>query len=159
MNESYVPACRDALHTLIDNGVVETAILCTVDGLPITYAANMEWQDDAIAAMSASMLALADAVIGTTSAEAHCRQVVLESTGRTVALIHAGENMVLAVAGGAGMNLGMVTSHARKAVETILSIVASSADHAEIEQHEALEPASLEDLVKRVLQEAADSKK
>lgn len=159
MGESYIPACREALYALINNGVVETAILCTVDGLPITYATNMERQDDTTAAMSASMLALADAVIGTMGDEAHCRQVVLESTGRTVALIHAGENMVLAVAGGSGMNLGMVTSHARKAVKAILNIVSESTDHNEIEQHEALKPASLEDLVKRVLQEAADTRK
>lgn len=158
MSESYVSACRTALSDLVSNGVVGAAVLCTADGLPITHASSMEWQDDTIAAMSASMLALADAVIGTTNSEAHCRQVVLESTGRIVALIHAGENMVLVVAGGTGMNIGMVTSHARNTAETIVNIVASSADHAEIEQHTAIKPASLEDLVQRVLQEAADRK-
>jgi len=158
MSDSYIPACREALHTLIGTGIAEAAILCTVDGLPITHATNMEVEDDAIAAMSASMLALADAVIGSTSDETCCHKVVLEAPKRTVALIHAGENMVLAVAGGAGMNIGMVTSHARKTAETILGIVTQSSGHANIEQHE-LAQVPLDDLVKRVLKEVADKKK
>lgn len=159
MTSSYVEPCRQVLEELLSDGMVDASILCTVDGLPITYAAHMEIPSDSASAMSASMLALADAMVGSVGENEQCRQVVMESNGRTLGLIHAGENMVLAVIGSSGMNLGMVLSHANLAAGKILSIVSSSKDHAEIEQHKALKRTSLEDLVKQVLREAAEARK
>ncbi|RMF70327.1 MAG: roadblock/LC7 domain-containing protein [Calditrichaeota bacterium] len=159
MTASYVEPCREVLQDLVEQGLVDAAILCTVDGLPITHAADMDLPADATSAMSASMLALGDAMVGSVGEDEKSQQVVMESPSRTIGLIHAGENMALAVVGRAGMNLGMVLSHAKIAADKIVDIVTKSADHAEVEKHKALKRASLEELVQRVLQEAAENRK
>jgi len=160
MTASYIEPCRTTLRELVDGGAVETAILATVDGLAITHVGDNSDHADAASAMSASMLALSDALASQLSGTEgeHCRQTVIESRDRTIALIHAGENMVLAVVGRAGLNLGMVLSQARHTAEKIVDIVAKSSDHAEIEAHRAPERASLDELVRRVLQEAAQAR-
>lgn len=159
MTASYVQPCQEALTAFVNEGIVEAAILCTVDGLPIAHSSRLELASDAASAMSASLLALADAIIGQTGdADARCHQVVVESKNRTVAVIHAGDNMVLAVVGKAGINLGMVLGHANLTAERIVAIVSGSEDRAEIEQHEAPKRASLEELVQKVLREAQENR-
>jgi len=160
MTASYVEPCRKTLRALLDGGSVRMAVLATADGLPIAQAVEGELESDAVSAMSASLLAIADAMVGQLGDgdEGGCRQVVIESPDRIVALIHAGDNMTLAVVGAPGLNLGMVVSQAKHAVEKIVDMVASSADHAEIEEHRAPEGRDLESLVRRVLQEAAQAR-
>lgn len=159
MSASYVEPCRELLAELVDQGAVDAAILCTVDGLPITHAARSEIPADASSAMSASMLALGDGLAGAVGGDDKCRQVVIESAQRTIGLIHAGENMVLGVVGRSGINLGMVLSQARRAAERIVEIVASSAEAGEVGSHKPPARASLEELVQRVLREAAEQQK
>jgi len=159
VSQDYEKPCRETLELLINDGLIEAAILCTVDGLPIAHASHLDVPEDALSAMSASMLALADAVIGQVGSDGGCRQVVAESSGRTVAIVHAGENMALAVAGKPGTNLGMVISHANLTVKNILTIIAKSQDKKEIEQHVAPTKNSLDELMKRVLQEVENNKK
>ncbi len=156
---SYEQPCREELERLVADGDVEMAILATVDGLPITQAVASTETGDAVSAMTASLVAIADTMVGQFDEDGGpCKQVVVESPRRTIALIHAGENMVLAAVGQAGVNLGMLISRARHSAERIVDIVARSKDHAEVEQHKPPEGSSLEDLVRRVLQEAAQAR-
>ncbi len=158
MSQDFEKPCEQELLRLVrETETIEAAILCTVDGLPITHAAKEGLPADALSAMSASILALGDAIAGQTGYEGKSRQVVIESAGRTVAIIHAGENMALTVVGGANINLGRVLGHANLAAKKLLDIVTGSKDHREISDHQAPRKASLEELVKRVLQEAAEN--
>ncbi|MDX8401112.1 MAG: roadblock/LC7 domain-containing protein [Mariprofundaceae bacterium] len=159
MSASYKQPCREELERLVSEGDVEMAILATVDGLPITQAASSLEVGDAVSAMTASLVAIADTMAGQFDTDAGgCRQVIVESARRTIALIHAGENMVLAAVGEAGVNLGMLLSRARHSAEKIVDIVARSSDHAEVDQRQAPAGADLEELVRRVLQEAAQAR-
>ena len=158
MSYDYEEPCHALLETLIDDGVIEAAILCTVDGLPITHASRFDVPEDAISAMFASMLALSDTVVGQVGGTLGCRQVVVESPERTIAIVHAGESMALSVTGNNGVNLGMIISHANAAVQKILNITSKSVDKKNIEQHTRPERASLDELVQKVLHEAAQNR-
>ena len=158
MTASYVKPCRERLEALLEEGGIEAAVLCTADGLAVAHAGKAG-ESERVAAMSASMLALGDAMIGGGDGEAaECRQVVVETDGRVMTLIHAGENMALAVTGAADVTLGMVLGRARRAAEDIVTIVAESSDAAAIEEHARPERADLEELVRRVLREAAEAR-
>ncbi len=158
MTASYVKPCRKRLEALLEEGGIEAAVLCTADGLAVAHAGKAG-ESERVAAMSASMLALGDAMIGGGDGEvAECRQVVVETDGRVMTLIHAGENMALAVTGAADATLGMVLGRARRAADDLVAIVAGSSDAAEIEEHGQPRGASLEELVQRVLREAAEAR-
>lgn len=157
LHEHAAP-CRVALQALVSSGSVDAAVLCSVDGLPITHITCLDIPEDAISAMTASLMALADAMVGQMGEQGSCRQVVIESVGRTVVLVHAGNNMALAVAGQSGMNIGMVIGHAKRTVEQILDIL--SLPKAIEESRPSPKPAtsSMDELIKRVMIEVEESK-
>jgi len=156
--DKYKKACRDELEQLVAREInLSAALLCSVDGLPVAYAASVDIEADAIAAMCSSMLSLGDA-LAIQGGDEDCIQVVTQSRGHTVALIHAGNDMLLALMGSSELKLGMLLGHARKEVEIIIDLMDRSQQ--EKKQSEAKkpvakkQPALLEELVKRVMQEA-----
>jgi len=160
--DKYKKACRDELEQLVAREKhLNAALLCSVDGLPVAYAASVEIEADAIAAMCSSMLSLGDA-LAIQGGDEDCIQVVTQSRGHTVALIHAGNEMLLALMGSSDLKLGMLLGHARKEVEIIIDLMDKSKQ--EKKQSEESKPAAqkkpamLEELVKRVMQEAQNRK-
>jgi len=157
---NYKEACKQELERLLSREVhLNAALLCTVDGLPVAQAANSELESDAISAMCSSMLSLGDALAIQGDDDA-CIQVVTQSRNQTIALIHAGEEMLLALMGSRQLKLGMLLGHARKEVEIIIEITKRS--KRKEQQIEIAKPAPqrkaalLEDLVSRVIQEAQE---
>ena len=157
---NYKDACRRELEQLVEREQhLDAALLCSVDGLPIAYASTLEIEADALSAMCSSMLSLGDA-LAIQGGDDNCIQVVTQSMGRTIALIHAGDEMLLSLMGSRELKLGMLLGHARKEVEVIIELVNKSHHDEEIiEQEKTVEskkPALLEELVKRVMQEAQE---
>jgi len=157
---NYKDACRRELKHLVEREQhLDAALLCSVDGLPIAYASTIEIEADALSAMCSSMLSLGDA-LAIQGGDDNCIQVVTQSMGRTVALIHAGQEMLLTLMGSRELKLGMLLGHARKEVEVIVELVNKSHHEERItEQEKTIEqkkPALLEELVKRVMQEAQE---
>ncbi|MFQ5518484.1 MAG: roadblock/LC7 domain-containing protein [Mariprofundus sp.] len=157
---NYKQACRQELERLVTREPhLDAALLCSVDGLPVAYAANVDIEADAIAAMCSSMLSLGDA-LAIQADDDGCIQVITQSRNSTIALIHAGEDMLLALMGSRDLKLGMLLGHARKEVEIIIDLMSKS--HLKEKQVEAAKPvaekkpALLEELVNRVIQEAQD---
>jgi len=157
---NYKDACCKELQQLVEREqFLDAALLCSVDGLPIAYASTVEIEADALAAMCSSMLSLGDA-LAIQGGDDNCIQVVTQSMGRTVALIHAGDEMLLGLMGSRELKLGMLLGHARKEVEVILELTHQSHHEEETSEQpqaaEAKKPALLEELVKRVMQEAQE---
>jgi len=160
--DKYKKACRDELEQLVAREThLNAALLCSVDGLPVAYAASVEVEADAIAAMCSSMLSLGDA-LAIQGGDDDCIQVVTQSRGHTVALIHAGNDMLLALMGSSELKLGMLLGHARKEVEIIIDLMdKSKQEKKQSEENKPAaqkKPAMLEELVKRVMQEAQNRK-
>ncbi len=160
MSNRYKQDCKQELEQLVAREPnLNAALLCSVDGLPIASAANSSLEADAISAMCSSMLSLGDALALQGDDDA-CIQVVTQSPNQTIALIHAGEDMLLALMGSRQLKLGMLLGHARKEVETIVEIIRRS--KRKERQVEAARPAAerkpalLEELVNRVIQEAQE---
>jgi len=160
MASNYKQACKQELEHLLSRETnLNAALLCSVDGLPVACAANVEIEADAISAMCSSMLSLGDA-LAVQGDDDTCIQVVTQSRNQTIALIHAGDEMLLALMGSRQLKLGMLLGHARKEVEIIVELMNQSHRQerlAEAEKPaETRKPALLEELVNRVIQEAQD---
>ncbi|MDQ6996615.1 MAG: roadblock/LC7 domain-containing protein [Mariprofundus sp.] len=158
MVSNYKQACKQELeHLLSREANLNAALLCSMDGLPMACAASKEIETDAISAMCSSMLSLGDA-LAVQGDDDTCVQVVTQSRNQTIALIHAGDDMLLVLMGSRQLKLGMLLGHARKEVEIIIELMNKS--YREERQAEAAKPADarkpamLEDLVNRVIQEA-----
>lgn len=151
----YKQACKEELDYLVSHeDGLEAALLCSVDGLPVAYASDIDFEMDSLSAMCSSMLSLGDA-LAIQGGRDHCIQVVTQSENRTIALIHAGDEMLLVLVGGESLRLGMLLSHARTGVERIIDIVANSkraAKRAPTSNGSVL----LEELVNRVIREAQE---
>jgi len=152
---NYKEACREELEHLISHeDGLEAALLCSVDGLPVACASSIELEADSLSAMCSSMLSLGDA-LAFQGGKDNCIQVVTQSENRTVALIHAGEEMLLVLVGGESLRLGMLLSHARKGLERIVDIVTNSKLAAKREKKQN-GPLLLGELVDRVMREAQE---
>ncbi|MDX8405236.1 MAG: roadblock/LC7 domain-containing protein [Mariprofundus sp.] len=116
-------ACREELAKLLKREAnLEAALLCSVDGLPVAYATTVDLETDAIAAMCSSMLSLGDA-LAIQGGDDGCIQVITQSFGHTIALIHAGNDMLLVLMGNNNVKLGMLLGQARNEVEIIIKIM------------------------------------
>jgi len=119
----------------------------------------VEIEADAISAMCSSMLSLGDA-LAVQGDDDTCIQVVTQSRNQTIALIHAGNDMLLVLMGSRQLKLGMLLGHARKEVEIIIDLMSKSQrQEQQIEAAkpaDARKPALLEELINRVIQEAQD---
>jgi len=154
LGSHYKQACKRELEQLVAREPnLNAALLCSVDGLPIAFAANVTLETDAISAMCSSMLSLGDA-LAVQGDDDNCIQVVTQSRNQTIALIHAGDDMLLVLMGGRQLKLGMF----RKEVEIIVGLINRS--QLQEKQTEAEKPADkrkpalLEEMVNRVIQEA-----
>jgi len=160
MREADRAACMEALQKLVEQGEAEAAVLATSDGLPIVHTVHPAETGDSVAAMAASLLAIADAMAQQFGAGAEkAREVVVGTPGRTIALVHVGENMALAVAGRQGVRLGMLLSQARQAAENVMDIMRRAGEDAAERRSGKAKAADLEELVRRVLQEAAEMRR
>jgi len=160
LSSHYKLACKRELEHLVSREAnLNAALLCTVDGLPVAFATNVNLETDAISAMCSSMLSLGDA-LAVQGDDDNCIQVVTQSRNQTIALIHAGDDMLLALMGSRQLKLGMLLGHARKEVEIIVELMnKSNREEQQIEaakSSDAKKPALLEELVNRVIQEAQD---
>jgi len=158
MANAYKDACRQELEKLVSREPnLNAALLCSVDGLPIAFVANIDIETDAMSAMCSSMLSLGDA-LSIQGGDDSCIQVVTQSRSCTFALIHAGDELLLALMGNRSLKLGMLLGHARKEVEIIIELM-HKAKQQDKQQQAARplrhkKPALLEELVSRVVQEA-----
>lgn len=154
---SYKEACRHELEQLVARErQLDAALLCTSDGLPIVYAASIEIEADALAAMCSSMLSLGDA-LSIQGRDNACIQVVTQSENQTVAIIHAGEDALLALIGGRDLRLGMLLTHARKQVDIIVDLIDKYNREEQAAEKQAAasnETNPIEELVKRVIEES-----
>ncbi|RLL50726.1 roadblock/LC7 domain-containing protein [Mariprofundus sp. EBB-1] len=160
MADQYIDACRQELEKLVSREPdLDAALLCSVDGLPVAFACENELETDSMSAMCSSMLSLGDA-LSIQGGDESCIQVVTQSRGCTFALIHAGDDMLLALMGNRSLKLGMLLGHARKEVEIIVELMSKSNAHDKKGKAASLfknkEPALLEELVNRVVREAQD---
>ncbi|MBL4776084.1 MAG: roadblock/LC7 domain-containing protein [Mariprofundus sp.] len=158
MANPYKEACRQELEKLVSREPnLDAALLCSVDGLPVAFVSEIEIEIDAMSAMCSSMLSLGDALSIQGGDEA-CIQVVTQSRGCTFALIHAGNELLLALMGNRSLKLGMLLGHARKEVEIIIELMKKSKQQDQKQNTAPMlkhkKPALLEELVNRVVQEA-----
>ncbi len=160
MANNYKQACKQELeHLLSREANLNAALLCSVDGLPVACATNVQIEADAISAMCSSMLSLGDA-LAVQGDDDTCIQVVTQSRNQTIALIHAGNDMLLVLMGSRQLKLGMLLGHARKEVEIIIDLMSKSQRQEQqleaAKPADARKPALLEELINRVIQEAQD---
>jgi len=158
MANQYKEACRRELENLVSREPnLNAALLCSVDGLPVAFVSNIDLEIDAMSAMCSSMLSLGDA-LSIQGSDDGCIQVVTQSRGCTFALIHAGDELLLALMGNRSLKLGMLLGHARKEVEIIVELMNQSKQQDQaVKASQPLKnkkPALLEELVNRVVQEA-----
>ncbi len=131
--------------------MVDGAVLATADGLLIANAAHSQSiEADAIAAMSASMLSLADALAGQ-AGRAYADNLISEAESSTLVVLHAGE-LILTVVGQSNVNIGMILSATRRTAEKIAAL--AKKDEGFVKGHEILnDPEALLEQVKKELQE------
>jgi len=121
MANNYKQACKQELeHLLSREANLNAALLCSVDGLPVACATNVEIETDAISAMCSSMLSLGDA-LAVQGDDDTCIQVVTQSRNQTIALIHAGNDMLLALMGSRQLKLACYSGMPERKSKSLLS--------------------------------------
>lgn len=122
-NDLGASAYQQALDTFIaDFDQVAGAVLATQDGLLVANAVRSRGIEvDSIAAMSASMLSLADAMAGQAGSDC-ADKLISESESSTLVVLHAG-SLILTVMGRPNVNVGMVYSAARKTAQVVAALV------------------------------------
>ena len=109
VKQQFVDELTDLLDTI---GAANAAVVSTVDGLPVVHVARSEISADNIAAMSASMLSLGDA-LGGSSRHKQGDHVLSQSETGTIVVIHAGPTLILTTIGKPGVNVGTVLVHSK----------------------------------------------
>ena len=119
MNEKEIQRCQATLVGFIKKfEMVAAVVVSSQDGLHVaseSHDTSMEM--DAVAAMSASLLSLADALAGQ-AGKPMVDNVISEAESSTLVILHAGE-LILTVIGHTGINIGLILSSARKAAKEI----------------------------------------
>ena len=134
-----------------DFDLVAGAVLATPDGLHVASATHVnDIEADAVAAMSASMLSLADALAGQ-AGRAYADNLISEAESSTLVMLHAGQ-LILTVVGKPSVNIGMILTSARRTAHKIERLVKK--DKGIVKGHEILnDPEALLAQVKKELQE------
>lgn len=122
LNTELIQACQGSLEQFMtEYDQVAGTVLASQDGLLLAKAVrSRNIEADAIAAMSASMLALADAMAGQ-SGQALTDKLISEAESCTLVILHAGQS-ILTVIGRANVNIGLVLSAARTTAKRIASL-------------------------------------
>ncbi len=117
---------NQALETLVrDFDCVVAAILASPDGLLVAHhSLDHEIEADAVAAMSASIISLGDALTAqATHDENHVSKTVLSETEHiSIVTLYAGP-LILTTIGKAHANMGTVLSRTRHTAEEIAGII------------------------------------
>lgn len=123
---------QSILSRLVHSGAtgVNAAALITSDGMALesTHAAGVDV--DRFAAMSASLLALAERQIEEAE-RGHLNQLVIEGTEGAVLLIRAGADHVLTISTEPGALLGKIFIETRRAAGTLRQQMNAGADQRE----------------------------
>ncbi|MDQ6952861.1 MAG: roadblock/LC7 domain-containing protein [Mariprofundaceae bacterium] len=116
--------CAVLLQTLVnESDAIDTAVLASPDGLMLA-GTGIDDELDVMAAMSASLISLADA-LSSRSEDGHCDKVLSESNDGTLVVLHAG-GLILTVLGKAQANMGLVLSASRDAAKKITQAIEKS---------------------------------
>lgn len=121
MDEKTRSELRSVLRML--NGAspdIEASAVISGDGLIIASVLENKADPDRFAAMCASLLALA-ARAAHEIQRGRLRLVLVDGEDGAVLLVHAGRNMVLAVAVRKGANLGMIFHESKKTAAKLLA--------------------------------------
>ncbi|MDQ6991473.1 MAG: roadblock/LC7 domain-containing protein [Mariprofundaceae bacterium] len=113
--------CVTLVQELVrESAAIDTAVLASPDGLMLAGAGTDD-ELDVIAAMSASLISLADA-LSSRSEDGHCDKVMSESPDGTLVVLHAG-GLILTVLGQSQANMGLVLSVSRSTAEKIAQAI------------------------------------
>jgi predicted regulator of Ras-like GTPase activity (Roadblock/LC7/MglB family) len=120
LNETQTQACQKKLQELIMNSnIIDTALLSSPDGI-LVASAGIDTELDAMAAMSASLISLADAISSRTE-DGRCHKAFCESDDSLAVVIHAG-NHILTIIGKPESNMGMILTQAKTIGKSICEI-------------------------------------
>ena len=119
LTDQNIAACERELNSLVTGSdMIAGAVLSTQDGLLVTSASvDRNIEPDSIAAMSSSLLSLADALAGQ-AGKALANNVISQADSSTLVLLHAG-GLILTVVGQAEINIGLVLTSARRTAHAI----------------------------------------
>jgi len=113
--------CTTLLEALVaESSAIDTAVLASPDGLMLA-GTGIDDELDVMAAMSASLISLADA-LSSRSEDGHCDKVMSESPDGSLVVLHAG-GLILTVLGQAQANMGLVLSVSRNTAEKIAQAI------------------------------------
>ncbi len=119
LNSQEIQACQCELTRLLQElPSIEGAVLSSADGLMVaSEAKGDQLESETIAAMSASMISLADTLAGQ-AGRPEVDNIISESESSTLVVLHAGD-LILTVIGAANTQIGLVLAAAKKAAKGI----------------------------------------
>jgi len=125
-NSMDASAYRELLESFIsDFDQVGGAVLATMDGLLVAHAVRIRGIEvDSVAAMSASMLSLADAMAGQ-AGNSCADKLISEAESSTLVVLHAGP-LILTVVGRPNVNTGLIFTAARRTAKSVSELVKRS---------------------------------
>ncbi len=128
LNKKETKKCQKRLDQLVkDSDAIIASVLSSPDGLLLAQASsNFELEADSVAAMSASVISLTDALAGQ-AGQAMSDKVISDSKDSSLVILHAG-SLILTVIGRADANMGMVLSSSQRVAEEIVEAVATASE-------------------------------
>ncbi|MDQ6953943.1 MAG: roadblock/LC7 domain-containing protein [Mariprofundaceae bacterium] len=125
LNDHEVKLCQKRLEQLVaESDAVIASVLSSPDGLLLAQASDgVEIEADSVAAMSASVISLTDALAGQ-AGQAMSDKVVSDSKDSSLVILHAG-TLILTVIGRANANMGLVFVSSQRVAKEIVSVVES----------------------------------
>jgi len=155
LNKKETKECRKTLETLVKNSnAIIASVLSSPDGLLLAHATadSFELEADSVAAMSASVISLTDALAGQ-AGQAMSDKVISDSKDSSLVILHAG-SLILTVIGKSDANMGMVLTSSRRVAEDIVEAVAAASK----EPEEGVFTFDSDALLARVMKEAEEMK-
>ncbi len=131
LNENETKQCQKTLAKLVnESDAIIASVLSSPDGLLLAQASsNIDLEADSVAAMSASVISLTDALAGQ-AGQAMSDKVISDSKDSSLVILHAG-SLILTVIGKADANMGMVLTSSQRVAEEIVEAVASASEEPE----------------------------
>ena len=119
LSEAEMQACQRELTQLLSElPSIEGAVLSSADGLMVACEDKTgALEGETIAAMSSSMIALADTLAGQ-AGRPEVENIISEAESSTLVVLHAGD-LILTVIGKPDTQIGMVLAAAKKAAKGI----------------------------------------
>ncbi|MDX8377973.1 MAG: roadblock/LC7 domain-containing protein [Mariprofundales bacterium] len=121
MEEIVKQGLHAALQEFLEDlPAADAAMLSTPDGLLVTEASKVALEMETVAAMSASLISIGDALASQTG-RPNSEQVITESANGIIAVVHAGK-LVLTTMAKKETNLGMLLSYTSQCATKITSV-------------------------------------